>query len=168
VDKVIEDAFGVSNAKVCLSIIGIHKSSDLKEEVMKYTKSANRIKLLVLIVLCIQLAAVKNAAADAVFDFDFRMATSYGSVTVTIEPQEAIDEGAQWRLSSGPDTSWHDSGDTIEDIIVGDYTIIFKDIDGWGKLLDKKITVTEGSTTDISVTYKSLKLLIQLTNNNTL
>jgi hypothetical protein len=89
-----------------------------------------------------------------------------GSVTVNIGPPGAFNEGAQWRLTDGPDTSWHDSGDTIEDIIVSNYTIIFKDIDGWGKLLDKQITVVEGSTTDISVTYRSLKSLIQLTDND--
>lgn len=62
-----------------------------------------------------------------------------GSIQVTITPQEAINEGAIWRLYRKIDTtyypcdtSWHNSGDTIEHLPTGNnYYIAVKDIEGY-------------------------------------
>jgi hypothetical protein len=67
-----------------------------------------------------------------------------GSLTVTIYPSDVRSE-ARWKLTSGPDTNWHSSGETISNIPVGSCTIRFKDVSGWTKPSDKGVTITEGS-----------------------
>ena len=74
-----------------------------------------------------------------------------GSLTVTIYPSE-VRSTARWKLTSGDDTSWHSSGDTIYSISVGSYTIRFKDVSGWNKPSDKGVTITEGPNSE-SGTY---------------
>ena len=76
-----------------------------------------------------------------------------GSVSVTILPQAAIDDGAQWRMTVGQDTSWHDSGDVISNIVVGTYTIRYRNISGWNRPADGSVTVTDGSTATTTGTY---------------
>lgn len=53
-----------------------------------------------------------------------------GSVTVTIQPTDAATAGGQWRLNKGPDTSWKDSGDTVN-VPKGRYRVRFKRINGY-------------------------------------
>ena len=77
-----------------------------------------------------------------------------GSVSVTIEPESVINEGAQWRVDRGPDTSWHESGDTISDIAVGTYKVQFKDVYGWEIPANQIIEITEDRLTEISSIYK--------------
>ena len=64
-----------------------------------------------------------------------------GSVSVTIEPQEAREAGARWRLTDGPDTGWKGSGAHVNDVPVGDYTIEYKDTHGWKTPSDESVTV---------------------------
>jgi subtilase family serine protease len=74
-----------------------------------------------------------------------------GSLTVTIYPS-GVRTDARWKLTAGPDTSWHSSGDTITSIPVGSYTIQFNDVSGWTKPSDMTITINEGSNSE-SETY---------------
>jgi hypothetical protein len=156
---------------------------------MKYQRIYNWLLLMVLLMFGIHLTVIKNAKAGAVLLKESRSIiidhndtkSGYpdymncgnstpgaltGAITVTIEPPLAIEEGAKWKLRSEPDTLWHESGDTIENLHFGSYTLIFKNIDGWGKLINKQIKINEDETTDISVIYRSLKLLSQLTDND--
>ncbi len=75
------------------------------------------------------------------------------SMTCTIEPPDAVAAGAQWRLTGGPDTSWHASGDVLNDIPIGNYTIKFKTIYGWEKPVNQSIEVVEGSTASATGIY---------------
>ena len=77
-----------------------------------------------------------------------------GSLTVTIYPAEVRTQAAIWRLTSGSDTSWHSSGDTISNIPVDSYTIQFNDVTGWTKPSDMAITINEGPNSE-SGTYTS-------------
>lgn len=52
----------------------------------------------------------------------------YGTLTVTIEPEEARGLGAQWSIDNG--TTWHNSGEGLT-LKVGTYNIRFKDIEEW-------------------------------------
>jgi hypothetical protein len=78
------------------------------------------------------------------------------SLSVTIEPLSASDEGAAWRLASEPetDTMWHYSGDKIKNLTTGPYRVIFKDIDGWRTPVDQAVELTEGPTKSLSGVYK--------------
>jgi hypothetical protein len=77
-----------------------------------------------------------------------------GSLTVTIEPQGAIDAGAQWkRLCT---TTWYDSGNTESNIPAGNVIVEFKDIDGWIKPVNQTATISAGGTASATGTYTQL------------
>ncbi|MCP5004691.1 MAG: hypothetical protein GY941_12250, partial [Planctomycetes bacterium] len=82
--------------------------------------------------------------------------TTVGSVSATIEPQGAIDDGAKWKLTSGPDTSWKDSGDVISSLAVGTYTVSFKNTYGWVKPANQSIEVTDGMTATTTAIYTQI------------
>ncbi len=67
-----------------------------------------------------------------------------GTLTVTITPADARNSGAQWKLTTGPDTSYHNSGYTLTDLQTGSYTLYFKDIAGWTRPPSHNTTVTVG------------------------
>ena len=77
----------------------------------------------------------------------------YGGVSCTIEPQEARDAGATWCLTSGYDTSWHGSGETITNLPPGDYAVVFQHIDGWTEAAAQVATVPSGATTNCLAVY---------------
>ena len=74
-----------------------------------------------------------------------------GSLTVTILPQGAIDDGAQWRRS-GTET-WFASGATESDIPTGEYTVEYSTITGWDSPVAESVTITNGGNTTTSGTY---------------
>ena len=76
-----------------------------------------------------------------------------GSVTVTIEPEGAREAGARWRLTDGPDTGWKGSGDYINDVPVGDYTIEYKDTRGWKTPSHESVTVVPDTCSVRWVSY---------------
>ena len=73
-----------------------------------------------------------------------------GALRVTINPQEAIDAGAQWRVDGG---AWHASGDTQTGVSVGQHTVEFSNIAGWMKPGNQTVTIAWDQTTDASGTY---------------
>jgi hypothetical protein len=58
----------------------------------------------------------------------YRIAQGNGMLTVSIEPTQAVDAGAQWSLDGG---AWKNSGDMIMNVDAGDHEIQFKPIEGW-------------------------------------
>lgn len=77
-----------------------------------------------------------------------------GSVSVSIEPVKARTAGAQWRLTTGPNTAWKNSGDVIENLTVNAaYTITFKSIAGWVSPDDVNVTIVADETIYEEGTY---------------
>ncbi|MBN1764438.1 MAG: hypothetical protein JW860_04205 [Sedimentisphaerales bacterium] len=66
----------------------------------------------------------------------------YGSVLVTIEPEEVVGKGAQWRIKNG---SWNDNDTRQEQVEVGTYTIEFKPVEGWTPPKDLIVNVSQDS-----------------------
>ena len=64
---------------------------------------------------------------------------------------------ARWRLTTGPDTSWKNSGDVILDIFVGTYTVRFRNVSGWERPVNQSIEVTEGSTASTTGVYTAVE-----------
>jgi hypothetical protein len=94
---------------------------------------------------------VQNWGLDSsVYNF-YVVVTRMGSLSVTINPQGAIDAGAQWRRAGT--STWRNSGDTESGIPVGQYTVEFKDITGWRKPSNQGVTISGGETTNASGTY---------------
>ena len=82
-----------------------------------------------------------------------------GSIRVTLEPQEAIDGGAQWRVDGGV---WHGSGET-QTVSVGQHTVEFSDVAGWAKPGNRVVTVNSGQTASITGTYTTQIGTLQVT-----
>lgn len=76
-----------------------------------------------------------------------------GSLTVTIYPVE-VQPPARWRLTSGPDTTWKQSDDTITNIPIGDYTLQFNEVSGWKKPDDRVITISEENNSESGTYYE--------------
>jgi hypothetical protein len=102
----------------------------------------------------IRITAFDNAGntASDLSDESFTISSVVtGYINVVISPQEAIDAGAQWKLTD--ETIWHNSGELVS-YIYGDYILEFKDISGWIKPNDKPIKITLGVTVNESGTYR--------------
>lgn len=88
----------------------------------------------------------------------------FGTLEVTLSPQEAIDAGAQWRVDGGV---WKNSGDSLAEVTIGQHTIDFKPVVGWVKPSNKVVTISTNQTTATTGTYKlvnsmpSLYLLLE-------
>jgi len=80
-----------------------------------------------------------------------------GSLKVTINPQGAVDAGAQWNVDSGP---WQSSGVTVSGLSLGVHTVNFKSIPGWGAPNSVAVTISSGQTTQIMRSYVPLELYV--------
>ncbi|EKD27800.1 MAG: hypothetical protein ACD_79C00570G0005, partial [uncultured bacterium] len=78
------------------------------------------------------------------------------SLTVALSPQKAINNGAKWRVTSGPDTTWKNSGETMAKLPGGTYMVTYKDIKGWIKPLNQTITVKDGVLKSIIARYRKI------------
>lgn len=65
-------------------------------------------------------------------------AICYGTLTVNINPSEAIAAGAKWSTDNG--ATWHNSGETLN-LIPGKYTVLFNVLNGWKKPANKTVTI---------------------------
>jgi hypothetical protein len=81
------------------------------------------------------------------------VAQSTGSLRVTIGPQEAVDDGAMWRLTAG-NTTWQQSGATLSNIYQGTYTVEFRDVYGWSTPASRTVAINTGRTALLNVTYQ--------------
>ena len=85
-----------------------------------------------------------------------------GSLKVTIQPPEAVAAGAQWKaVRNGYDSGWKNSGETLTNLPVGQYTVTFKDIPNWTKPEDQTVTIQKDTLTEITGTYVSLALFYE-------
>jgi hypothetical protein len=67
---------------------------------------------------------------------NFTQAQQTGSIRVSIAPQEAANEGAQWKLAN--EGTWYNSGNIRGGLPFGTYQIEFKAIPGWNTPQIKK------------------------------
>lgn len=73
-----------------------------------------------------------------------------GSLKVIISPEGATNSGAQWRVNAG---AWRSSGDTVNDLIVGNYIVDFNTITNWDSPAHQNVTVNNNQTTTANGTY---------------
>ncbi|MCX8110308.1 MAG: hypothetical protein N3D15_03545, partial [Syntrophorhabdaceae bacterium] len=83
-----------------------------------------------------------------------------GSLIVTIIPQEAINAGAQWKVGT---SAWQPSGATLPGIPVGQQTVEFKDVSGWGKPGNVAVVIEDSKTASTTGEYKRQSGSIQVT-----
>ena len=82
-----------------------------------------------------------------------------GQLQVEISPQEAVDAGAQWKVTT--ESNWHNSGETIF-YIPAIYTLEFKPVSGWSKPLDKQINIAINETTFETGTYEKINIVPEI------
>jgi len=73
-----------------------------------------------------------------------------GSLQVTISPEQAIDDGAQWRVDGG---TWRDSGYEETGLSVGLHRLDFSVIFGWTEPDSITVNIEDGITTSESKVY---------------
>jgi hypothetical protein len=71
-----------------------------------------------------------------------------GSLTVQIQPSEAVGAGAKWKRVGT--SIWLDSGYTESSIPIGEATVEFTEVAGWKKPLNQPVTINDGQTTILS------------------
>lgn len=81
-------------------------------------------------------------------------APCYAEVTVTIAPQLAVSQGAQWHIRSDPDT-WYDSGAPVS-LPPGMHTIEFRNLSDWSEPMPLEIVDASGTQLPVSVRYTAL------------
>lgn len=99
----------------------------------------------------VSLTASGTGAPDTEIKNDYIQVTGVAtSLTVTISPQEAIDQGAAWSVDGG---DWRASGTTVFGLTVGRHTIAFKPLLDWTAPKSKKVTVKAGKIASTTGTY---------------
>jgi hypothetical protein len=85
-------------------------------------------------------------------DADITQETNTGALIVNISPQEAVEDNMQWKVDDG---DWQNSGDTVLYLSVCNHNVSFKSNENWIPPEDKTVTITDGETTTINVTFIS-------------
>ncbi|MFO7776200.1 MAG: S8 family serine peptidase [Candidatus Hydrogenedentota bacterium] len=88
-----------------------------------------------------------NVTEDLSLTAQFEVGT--GSIEVFIEPQEAVNAGAQWIL----DGDTYASGETVDGLEPGDYTVTFSDMNDWLTPEAEEVTVEAGETAEVMAAY---------------
>ena len=73
-----------------------------------------------------------------------------GDLTVSIYPQEAVDDGAKWQVDG---STWRDSGYTETDLSVGQHTVEYQSIYHWNAPASHTVQINPGQTTSITKKY---------------
>jgi uncharacterized repeat protein (TIGR03803 family) len=78
------------------------------------------------------------------------IATSVGSLQVTIEPSGAVSNGAQWQVDGG---TLQSSGAIVSNLSVGNHTVSFNTISDWTTPANQTVSISSNSTTTATGTY---------------
>lgn len=104
----------------------------------------------------ITMSGNKSVAAN------FALDTSFGRLQVNIAPQQAVNEGAQWKYNNF--TDWQNSGYMIDGITPRtNKTVYFTDIPGWIAPVGVKASVLGGQTTTVNTNYIEILGAVQVT-----
>ncbi|MGD9873205.1 MAG: LamG-like jellyroll fold domain-containing protein [Kiritimatiellia bacterium] len=73
-----------------------------------------------------------------------------GAVTINLEPIEAVDAGAVWRVDGG---DWQDDGAIVENLSPGSHNVEYLALDGWTEPASEAVTISSSSTSSLTRTY---------------
>lgn len=74
----------------------------------------------------------------------------YGSLTVTLEPEEALKAGGQWQVAGN---GWQASGATLDKVLIGTQAIVLKPLTDWIPLGKPTVVVTKDQTAAVTAAY---------------
>ncbi len=73
-----------------------------------------------------------------------------GYLQVTLEPAEAVQDGARWRVDGG---DWQESGETVGPLDVGLHTVSYLAIEHWDEPASEQVEVHNQKTTPWTASY---------------
>ena len=76
--------------------------------------------------------------------------TDGGSLVVYLQPADAVDDGARWRVDGGV---WQPDGATADGLDEGAHTVEFQAVDGWYAPDAASVSITAGETTSLTQSY---------------
>jgi hypothetical protein len=82
-----------------------------------------------------------------------------GSLEVTVLPANAVAAGAQWTVDG---ETWQDSGETVSNLVVGQYTVEFRNIAGWATPSGLLVTISQNANTSVTALYLALTNQLQI------
>ena len=91
-----------------------------------------------------------NVTSDAVAEAAAVYVAGAGALQVTLGPDAAAAEGAQWQVDGGP---WQPSGVTVSNLPFGSHTLSFLSISNWVSPAVQTVSVSSNQTTTASATY---------------
>ena len=84
-----------------------------------------------------------------------------GCISCVIQPPAVVASGAQWRLTSGPDTNWHGSGQASAQVPRVPYTVTFQGVSGWTTPADiTGVVPPAGGTSTVFATYAPVNMAL--------
>jgi hypothetical protein len=101
------------------------------------------------------------ASNDEVTETGTYIQQETGSLSVDIQPDEAVAAGAQWRRV-GTET-WLDNGQEEPLVKVGSHTVEFKPVVGWKKPDNETVTVVKDMPTELQSSYTKNMGALQVT-----
>jgi PKD repeat protein/pimeloyl-ACP methyl ester carboxylesterase len=75
----------------------------------------------------------------------------WGTFSANVEPIEAAYDGAQWSIDNGD--TWHSAGEIIM-LPAGEYTVIFRDADGWPTAQTQRVVLENGDKITVTGLYE--------------
>jgi immune inhibitor A len=97
----------------------------------------------------VEISNISDSGSAMTFDVELGGAPPT-TLQVTLSPQGAIDDGAQWRVQGS--STWNNSGDTIGGVS-GTVTLEFKETTSWNPPASYQITLTPGALNTSNATY---------------
>jgi hypothetical protein len=95
------------------------------------------------------LAAVELGASSGCI-YTAYYVQQFGNLQVVLSPQTAVSAGAQWQVDGGP---WQNSGVTVASLLVGNHTVSFSTLPGWGTPASQTVSITNIQTTTVTGLY---------------
>ena len=77
-----------------------------------------------------------------------------GSLQVALAPARVIKAQAQWRVGEG---AWQESGARVAGLLVGKYTVSFKEVAGWATPGATEVEIKANETTEATVEYARVR-----------
>jgi len=108
-----------------------------------------------------------SLTANQSYDLMANFAPQSGSIRVTLSTSNAIAAGAQWRLITGPNTNWNNSGITVSNLPTANnpYMVLFQTIPGFtAPQTLTNVVVSYGALTDRSGAYLAGDMLLLMGN----
>ncbi len=93
---------------------------------------------------------IVTVSANQTVAAQFTCARKVGSLTLRIQPEQAADAGARWRVDAG---AWQPGGATAPELAVGMHTVSFAEVIGFNVPATISIEIADAETSEVTASY---------------